>query len=532
MKRTLSLVLILTVMLTLTGGISITGTVIAEERPTLQVICPSNVQDFPEGVTANDNFIVDYWSEQTGFDFDIVVLPSTDASQKLNLMFNSGEIYGMVFEKDMTALARFHGEGLLQPLDDYIADSKFFSEFEQYQTKGVLDGKQYGAVILPDGIPCASDLFLTRKDVLADVGITESPKTFEDFNEMLATLKAETGMIPLGVCKSPADASWGTISALFNVSAFHNSWCVRDGKVTFRQLQPEAYDYLVYAKSLYDDGMIPQDFLSLTEDALRQLYLSESIATMIEGGCWNMPTFMPMSEEKGFDTRFMDYPESYYGEKSYGNQDRLAASQIVFLSSAAKNPQDYITFLDFLIEPETLMVCNYGLEGEHYNLDADGNVEVTEAGDNIKWAVYYRNVFMPDDWYPVYGINAKWNEVYYPTERHSVGYTDFDPVEFMPQTSEAVALQKELFETIITLYYAKAVTGEVELSPESFEAMAAEWRAAGGQSLEEQYTEQYQALGSPDFSNMYVSFLPEEHPEYTGKYLWNGAEDLATQPTK
>ncbi len=149
---------------------------------------------------------------------------------------------------------------------------------------------------------------------------------------------------------------------------------------------------------------------------------------------------------------------------------------------------------------------------------------LTEAGENLQWAVYYRNIFLPEDWYQVYGINASWAEYYYPTERHSVGTTDFDPVEFMPQQAADVTLQTELKETIIDQYYAKAVTGEVELTQETFDAMVNEWLDAGGRELQEKYTEQYKAIGSPDYSHMYVSYLPDEHPGYTGKYLWDGHE--------
>ena len=489
----------------------------------LQLILPSNSTPFPDGMSENDNFLVDYWREKTGFDFDIVILPNINSAEKLNLMFSGGEVYGMVFEKDFTSPSRFHDQKMLQPFDDYMEGSYFFETFKDFQGKGQMDGQQYAAIIPTDGIPCSSSLYVVRKDILGTIGIKEQPKTFDDFNSMLYDIKSKTEMIPLAVYEAPSKDSWDTIASLFGVSYQHNAWAVRDGNVVLRHTMPAAFDYLTYCKKLYDDGIIPKDFLSLTSDTLDQLYLGDQAATIIKEGCWGMPTFIPASEENNQESRFMDYPTGYYGQMASGFQDRFF-SQCVYLSDSCQNPQDYVTLLDFLAQPEVVKVNNFGLEGEHYTEDESGAMTLTEAGENLQWAVYYRNIFLPGDWYQVYGINANWAEYYYPTERHSVGTTDFDPVEFMPQQAADVTLQTELKETIIDQYYAKAVTGEVELTQETFDAMVNEWLDAGGRELQEKYTEQYKAIGSPDYSHMYVSYLPDEHPGYTGKYLWDGHE--------
>lgn len=496
---------------------------VESKNVTLQLILPSNATDFPEGMSENDNFIIDYWEEQTGYDFDIVILPQANEQEKLNLMFSGGEVTGMVFQKDLTSPARFYNQGVLQPFDDYVEGSYFFDTFSEYQSKGVFDGQQYAAMIPPDGIPCSSSLYVVRKDILNSIGITEQPATFDDFTEMLRIIKQGTDMIPLAVYDSPCSVGWDVVAAMFGVSNSHNNWAVRDGKVVYRFTQPEGYDYLTYCKMLYDEGLIPQDTLSLTLDATEQLYLGGQAASYVAAGCWNMPTIIPASEEQGYDSRFMDFPTGYYGQVSTGFQDRFF-SQAVYLSALADNPADYVSLLDFLAQPDTIKVNNYGIEGEHYTEDAEGNITLTDAGNDLQWAVYYRNIFLPEDWYNVYGVNANWAEYYYPSERHSVGATDFDPVEFMPQDADDVALQSELQETIVDQYYASALTGEIELTEESFNNMVQEWLNAGGQQLQDTYTEQYQEMGSPDFSSNYVSYLPEDHPAYTGKYLWDGHE--------
>jgi hypothetical protein len=219
----------------------------------------------------------------------------------------------------------------------------------------------------------------------------------------------------------------------------------------------------------------------------------------------------------------MDYPTGVTGEKTYGHFDRVAASQIAFVSKNCKTMPEMMKFLDFLVEPETVMVNNFGLEGTHYTKSGN-SVKLTSEGEQLQWAVYYRNFFLPEDWYQVYGVNAGWAEFIYPSERHSVGYKDFDPVIFMAQTADNAALLTELYDTIIDQWVVRSITGEVPLTRDSFNAMVQQWRDAGGQMLEDTYTKQWTGMGSPDFSSLYATFLPANHPEYTGKYLWDGHE--------
>jgi putative aldouronate transport system substrate-binding protein len=488
----------------------------------LQLIMPSNVQDFPEGVTPNSNFIVDFWKSKTGDDYDVIVLPTQEGEQKLNLMFSSGEVTGMVFSKDQTSFTKYYEQGLLQPLDSIVGGSSFFSTFEPYQATGILGGQQYAAIIPPDGIPAESGLYIVRKDLASENGFAEQPQTFEAFNSMLEAFKG-TGRVALSVYGSPTTAAWDMLQGLFGVNLECNSWAVRDGSIAYRPVLPEALGYIKYVKRLYDEELIPKDFVSLTEDAAIQLYLSDSAASLKIAHVWPAANIMPQSEESGYDSRFMDYPTGATGEKTYGSFGRLGASQGVYVSKLCTDLGACSRLLDTLIEQDTLMVCNYGIEGEHYTIEGN-SVVLSEAGQNLNWAVYFRNVFMPEDWYPVYGINANWAEFYYPSERHTIGYTDYDPVQFMALAAENVALERELMTTIVEQYYVKAVTGEIEPTEETFNAMVEDWKGNGGQSLLDSYTQQWKDMGSPDFSNMYISYLPESHPEYTGKYLWDGKE--------
>ena len=126
-RKLLSLLVVAALLLTVTGALNLDATARAD-GVTIQIVVPDNVQDFPEGITEDNNFIVDYWREQTGYDFDVIVLNSEDATQQLNVMFNSGEINGIVVTRAISNVGKYASEGMLMNLDEYW----------QWVTKGIV----------------------------------------------------------------------------------------------------------------------------------------------------------------------------------------------------------------------------------------------------------------------------------------------------------------------------------------------------------------------------------------------------------
>lgn len=526
MKKRLACMLALALVLSAIGCVG--G--VAESTVTLQLIMPSNVQEFPDGVTANDNFIVDYWREHTGYDFDIIVLSPDGESEKLNVMFNSGELTGMVFRRGASHVGQLASQGLIAPLDEYMADSKFFQTFDYCQSVGQYEGEQYAAVIPSDGIGYSSQngLWFVNKTAMAELGYDQPPATFEEFDEMLYAAK-DAGYLPLAILGNPGNLSNGStfsiIQAMFGLSG--NEYGIRDDEVISKILLPEAKEYLEYVTRLYADGIIPSDFASQTEDGVVELLLSGRALTATGISVWTGKNVMVQAEELGMDIRYADYPATRDGNKAYGeiNLSYGGVAQAVVISSACPYIEDCVKFLDFLVEPETIAVNNYGLEGVHYNLDENGQYILTEEGNNLAWAVYYRNIFLPEDWYSVYGIGAGWAEYYYPAERISVGNPDFDPIIHLPVNSDYVTELDDLRDNLVVPAFTNIVMGTASI--DEFDTIAQQWAERGGQEILDYYTELWISMDRPTYE--YTTQLLKDSPAYTGKYLFNGPEDLATQ---
>ena len=134
---------------------------------------------------------------------------------------------------------------------------------------------------------------------------------------------------------------------------------------------------------------------------------------------------------------------------------------------------------------------------------------------------------MPEDWYPVYGVGSNWAEYFYPAERPSVGNPNGDPTVFLPPQTEALQTLSDLNSNIVKPYFTQVIMGEASL--DDWDSIVEKWMSNGGEEALQAYTDLYAACGSPEM--VYYTYLPAEHPEYTGKYLFDGEAALTSQIT-
>ena len=487
------------------------------EKRKVKLIVSGNVQEFPEGLTKDDNFIIDYWKENSGFDIEFEILPLEGADEKLNAMLVSGEASGIIIRGGTEWLANLVNQDALLPLDEYIKGTSLETLHSEIQSASRIDGKQY-SIVFPEAIALQSPSYIVRKDWLLESGMTDQPKTFDEFNHMLQAFKARgDGVVPLGVFGSPhggTDGSQlsGAFSPIKGMFGIPTEFALRDGKVVYTPILPEAKEYLAYTAQLYKDGMIAKDFAMLDAQKTQEMFIGGQMGLFLLEYPWASKTIIPAVAETGGDARFMDFPTGANGQPSYSKAYYPVSSNVA-IAKDTKDVEAHIEFIEFLLKPETQQITNYGIEGQHYTKEGD-NIVPTEEGKNIAWSVYYKPLASPDEWYRMYGVMADWAEYYYPTERNA-SREDVDPVYFMPPQPDLVAKRVQL-NTKVDTYYTDVVTGKQSL--DSFDAFAQDWLNSGGQEILDGYNKLYQELGSPKFE--YKEFPPGEL--YTGKYLFDG----------
>lgn len=117
-------------------------------------------------------------------------------------MFNGGQVEGVVFTQTTYKASQMAAQGLLEPLDEYLADNTLYNQYKDIQALGQYEGSQYGIVVPTDGIFAQGALTVVRKDVMEANGIAKQPQTFDEFNDLLYMFK-EQGMTGMAVYDSP-----------------------------------------------------------------------------------------------------------------------------------------------------------------------------------------------------------------------------------------------------------------------------------------------------------------------------------------
>ena len=526
MKKLVSLLLAVALIATLMGSFS----ALADDKPVIQVILPSNAQDFPQDLSEDNNFVVDYWREKTGYDFDVILLSNEDPDTQLATMLNAGECTGIIVTRGAANIGKFATEEVIMDLEDYKEKATIWSM--NNCSAGVINGHQYG-FCQADSINYSTQNgnWYVNVDILNELGYDHTPATYDEFVEYLYKAK-EANYLPLALYGNPARGDSGTrfslLQGVYGLGGGEYA-ATDDGEVYYKYVTDEAKAYLEFVTKLYADGIIPADFASQTTDGVGELLLSGKAASGIDISVGNT-NVMTQAEELGLNRKFGDWPTDINGEKSWGSINcSYGATALVFMIAAGcEYVDECIDVLNLWCTDECINLHNNGIQGVHWDYDENGRVTPLEDAPDYRWGVYYRNVYTMDYWYPTYGINAKWNEYYYPTERPIVGCPNYDPIIHMGVDPDRVQKLTELRDNIVTPFYTKVVMGDESI--DNWDNMVARWNAEGGEELMAWYTEQYKALGCP--TSYYTTYLPKDHPEYTGKYLFGGAEAAATQLTE
>lgn len=526
MKKRMAVLLAVAMVVMMFGGMPAFAEK-TEETPVIQVVLPSNVQDFPDGITEDNNFIVDYWREKTGYDFDCIVLNNENADVQLATMLNAGELNGIIVTRGAANVGKYAAEELILSLEDYKDKAAIYTMNDC--SAGIYDGEQY-AFCQSDSINYSTQqgLWYMNVDILNELGLDHTPATYDEFVDYLYAAK-KAGYMPLAVYGDPARGDNGSTFTLLQgiYGLGGGEYGVNDNKeVYYKYISDEAKAYLEFCQKLYADGIIPSDFASQTADGVGELLLSKKAASGMGISVWTQG-IMTQAEEMGITMRFADYPTDVNGNTSWGsmNIDYGATSLIFMIADGCDYVNECIDVMNLWCTDECITLANNGIQGTHWEYTDAGKIAPIEGSEDIAWGVYYRNVHNMDYWYDVYGINAKHMEFYYPSERPIVGCTNYDPVIHMAVDAERTQRLDELAENIVYPFYTKVIMGDESI--DNWDKMVSQWKAEGGEELMKWYTEQYQALGCP--ISYYWSQLPEKHDEYTGKYLYGGAEAAATQ---
>ncbi len=467
----LAMMLIITTTAFATGSAEPTDSGAA---PTLQVMTyPKG--EIPDGVDVNDNMVIDLIREETGYDVEWVLMPTDATSERLTVMFASGDIADIVELDDKAEVARYGIQGVLAPLDDALAANGDFilNSIPDENWDAVRINGSIVAVPRPANYQSTNEGMMIRKDWLDMLGL-DIPRTVEEFYEVLVAFKENDpagGGNTVPAAGVAVDYGIQGLAAGFGVLV---PWARRDGEIVAPWIEPEAREYLGFVRRLYEEELLNIDFPVLTSaDPVDELFMSGN-AGMSTVAWWSATWMLPAFNENVPDGEFV-YIAPAIGP---GGMSAMPAgtptAQMLAVARSSENVDGAIDFLNKFAASQTAQYfITYGQEGIHHTVEdgvlvpTDAISEISYAANYVIWDTYenFMNRVRYRGFYPYFSALES-----HPTEANVYMYA--------PPIAAVDDVAAEL-EEIRHEYWVKIIAGAVPLE-EGWQDFLAAWDAAGG----------------------------------------------------
>jgi len=444
--------------------------------------------------------------ELTGLDIQVVTeLPHAEAAEKANLIMNSGDYPDFIIKQCGLDLNSLGMDGVLIPLEDLIKENMpiltgWLDERDAWAEITAPDGHIYALPMITDGYfegTGNANLFLNHK-WMEKLGLN-TPKSMEDLYNILKAFKeqdpngnGEADEIPL------LANGLGGLNELIIYQGGASYYMgkllsVKDGELVFYP-QDELYrEWLEWITKFYQEGLLYENIATITWD--EWLALGKSVEHDILGGNYTNRMFAFTHEPYWDDYSSMPTFDPDITARGKG-MDRNAFS----ITDKCTDPATLLAAMDQWYDLETGYMCRYGLKGEAWDYDADGNLVVYPETEENKLA--YKLTGAAN--FPSHALFAKKilgdNAANIrEAEAFSEGHAFYGGI-YLPslvtteeQAEELVTIKTDM-NAYINIFVSEVVTGVKELNDTTWEEFKATLDEMGADRYYEIYNEVYQSV--------------------------------------
>lgn len=456
--------------------------------------------------TMNDNISYQLLEELTNVHVDFwAVTDETD--QQFSLMVASGD-----YADIMIWGSRYYPGGAIKGVEDevFMELTDVINEYMPNYGALIDDPSVYGQVIMTDGrigeiftlnrnpsVPGTGPI--VRKDWLDKLGIApEDIVTYDDYYNMLSQFKSEfgaTGALYLGPNGVP---SGNYLTAGYGVAAYTDSsedtgaYYQDNGTVYYGPIQDGFKDYLTMMNQWYEDGLISSDYLQHSD-----IQVTAGDVTDGSTGLWYhmsqiMSEHMASAIDEGFESIAIKDAVMKEGDLNRlgSYSDSTVGGNSLSISATCEQIDVVAKWVDFAFSEQGSLIYSYGVEGETYNYDSDGNPVFTDLIANnpdglgtitacnlhaIQTGIGYLYEDRFDSTYPAAALEA--GQIWMET-------LDLDNMMTIPAAANLSALDAEIYAegysnilTYVQENIAKFITGARSL--DEFDAYVADIEAMG-----------------------------------------------------
>ncbi|WP_284646158.1 extracellular solute-binding protein [Paenibacillus silviterrae] len=215
-----------------------------------------------------------------------------------------------------------------------------------------------------------------RKDWLDKVGM-EAPTTIDEWEKVLIAFRDKD---PNGNGKKDEIPFLLEVSTVRNdlLNAMIGAWGIldkfyqKDGKIYYGEMQPEFKDFLATMHRWYKDGLIDKDFAAVDGKLKDAKTSNNQLGVMYGYSSGTIGKFTDLMKDTvpGFKMTALQHPTLKKGDTPAAGMisPTYPGEHSVAITTAAKEPEKIVKWLDYAYGPEGHMLFNFGIKGQSYDL--------------------------------------------------------------------------------------------------------------------------------------------------------------------
>ena len=472
----------------------------ADSKPTLKVMM-NNIK-----VDPNTYPVSEMLEEKTGYHVEYYLLSSDNVAEKLNLILSSQDDYDgiQIMGTYKDKYVDYANQGALLELDELIDEYgpniKEAISDETWEVSRV-NGKIYGIVTAsskdkdengndkPDPM---TSMMLVRTDMMKKAGIEKLPETIDEFTEMLRAMKklysgnmVQSPLTTLSTLELPG------IEGAFGIEC---EWIENGDGTLSNRVETEGYkEYLLYLKSLYDEGLLDSELPTNKTNNVQEKFTSGKSFVM-PMAYYDAATIMDSLDQNcpGYTIEYMLPLTGENNQRGYAyGSGRL--EKVFVIPRASKHPEDVIKWINAKLEKETFKEMVLGVEGTNYEVKDGAYYPILPAFDNDRglandFLTGSREAEYRDYWLCRVRKDDRIYQKFLETGTAEVLSAAHKNPDADAPTMEASKYTVTL-ETIVNDYALGVITGADSI--DNYDAFLTKWRTNGGKELVSEMNEWY-----------------------------------------
>ena len=299
-----------------------------------------------------------------------------DYLKKLQVAMAGGEgpdLFGLQPGAMLNQYSRFC-EPMDQLADQYISGWKEAISTEAVKQAVSLDGVQAGMPVITVG----QQYMLYNKTLMAEHGVTEVPKTYEELLQVSETLKSE-GVLPMAF---GAKDIWHDVDFFVSLSQQFGPGKIYEAEAGTLPWTDQVFvDTMAAWKKLFDDKVFQDGALGVsTYPDARDQYFYERNTAMFPTGSWHVSIVVPNDETKGTKVEQDEIGMALFPQ--LGPNAAVATTGVDFVLAVnkdSKNKEAAAKFVEHMVMGEGQQIWINTLQGSpvNQNIKFTGDDKVT-----------------------------------------------------------------------------------------------------------------------------------------------------------